>query len=72
MRSSGRMSYYKTNRCEARNHDEICEQAKEHQLASSKSAAATIAQKYGVRYSELLRLPYFDIVRETELCPNPL
>ena len=69
MGASGRMSYYTTNRCEARNHDEICEQAKEHQLASSKSAAATIAQKYGVRYSELLRLPYFDIVRMTTTDP---
>jgi hypothetical protein len=67
--ASGKMSYFTKGTCAARNHSETIAQAIEHQLATSKSAAATIAQKNGVRYSELLRLPYFDIVRMTTTDP---
>ena len=61
--ASGRMSYYTGSNTVARNHSETVAQANEHRLATSKSAATIVAQKNGVRYSELVRLPYFNIVR---------
>lgn len=67
--ASGRMCYYTHTNSAARRHDEVTEQARRYQSASSKSDAAGIAQRNGVRYSELLRLPYFDIVRMTTTDP---
>ena len=63
--ASGRMSYFtsKSASCDARTHEQVLEQAREYKYATSKSAASIVAQNNGVRYSELLRLPYFDIVR---------
>ena len=46
-----------------RTHQEVVQQAQEFKDALTKSDAAAIAKKNGVRYSDLLRLPYFDIVR---------
>lgn len=60
--ASGRMSYVTTCNCTNRTHDEVVQQAEEYRSATTKTAAATIAQRNGVRYSELVRLPYFDIV----------
>lgn len=54
---------------ESRKHKQVVEQAKEYQLATLKAAATAVAQKNGVRYSELIRLPYFDIVRMTTTDP---
>ena len=50
-------------------HSEVITQAREYQNATSKTEAAEIAQRNGVRYSELLRLPYFDIIRMTVTDP---
>ena len=67
--ASGRMSYLTTSRCTSRTHDEVLRQADEYKGAKTKSAAATIAQRNGVRYSEMVRLPYFDIVRMSTTDP---
>jgi hypothetical protein len=61
--ASGRMSYFTPQSIECRTHDEVVAQAVEYSNSTSKSAAAAVAQKNGVRCSELLRLPYFDIVK---------
>lgn len=58
----GKMSYYTSCNSVTRTHRETIDQATEHRLATLKSAAAITAKKNGVRYSELVRLPYFDIV----------
>ena len=67
--ASGKMSYFTGNNVSPRKHDEVLQQGMEYKNASSKSSASAIAQKNGVRYSELLRLPYFDIVRMTATDP---
>lgn len=67
--ASGRMSYYTPSACEQRNHREVRRQAEEFRGAATKTEAAKIAQKNGVRYSQLIRLPYFDIVRMTTVDP---
>jgi hypothetical protein len=54
------MSYFTPNPVARRSHDEVVQQ---YRTASTRSNAAAIAQRNGVRYSELIRLPYFDIVR---------
>ena len=65
----GRMSYFTPLRCEPRTHPEVVSQVLEYKQARRKVEAARIAQKNGVRYSQLLRLPYFDIVRMTTIDP---
>lgn len=67
--ASGRMSYYTPHPCEQRRDDEVRQQASEFKDACSKSEARSIAQKNGVRYSELIRLPYLDTVRMNCLDP---
>ena len=67
--ASGKMSYFTGNNVSPRKHDEVLQQGMEYKNASSKSSASAIAQKNGVQYSELLRLPYFDIVRMTATDP---
>ena len=61
--ASGRMSYFTSGNFQERSHNEVVEQGREYQSATTKSRAANIAQKNGVRFSVLLKLPYFDIVR---------
>ena len=68
--ASGRMSYITPVPCSSRNHTEVVEQGEEFKNASSKAEATRISQKNGVRYSELMRLPYFDIVRMS--CTDPM
>ena len=63
------MSYLTSRTSEPRKHKQVVEQAKEYQHATSKTAAAAVAQKNGVRFSELITLPYFDIVRMTTTDP---
>ena len=67
--ASGKMSYYTPRHSTERSHHEVLQQAREYQDAVCKSDAAAIAQRNGVRYSELLRLPYFDIVRMSATDP---
>lgn len=67
--ASGRMSYYTQSPCEARKNEEVRQQASDFNKAKSKLEAKTIAQHNGVRFSELVRLPYFDIVKMSFLDP---
>ena len=57
------MSYYTPVAAQSRTHAQVLDQAKEYQSASSLAAAREIQKRNGVRYSELVRLPYFDMVR---------
>ena len=57
------MSYFTSGNHEKRSHNQIIQQGREYLSATTKARAANIAQKNGVRFSELLKLPYFDIVR---------
>lgn len=61
--ASGRMCYFTPHSSAGRSHEEVVQQAQEFKDASTRYAARATAQKNGVRYSELVRLPYFDIVR---------
>ena len=63
--ASGKMSYYTpiAIAAQSRTHAQVLDQAKEYQSASSLAAAREIQKRNGVRYSELVRLPYFDMVR---------
>lgn len=62
--ASGRMSYLSRNfQFDARSNAEVRDQAMEWKNARNKTQAKEIATKNGVRYTELLRLPYYDPVR---------
>ena len=61
--SSGNMSYFTSIMAPNRTKEETTSQSKEYLLAKSKTEALSIQKKNGVQYSELIRLPYFDIVR---------
>ena len=63
--ASGKMSYCTLSYAPQRTKAQTLIQAKEYQSAKSLTQAQSIQRKNGVRYSELLRLPYFDIVRMT-------
>ena len=67
--AAGKMSYYTPSTNEHRKNDEIRSQGREFREAETKVAAEKAAQKNGVRYSELSRLPYFDLVRGNCLDP---
>ena len=67
--ASGKMSYFTSSSSARRTHEEVVDQGREFQRAPTKAAAAQIAKTNGVRYSELLRLPYFDIVRMSTTDP---
>ena len=61
--ASGKMSYFTCSEAPSRTMEEVRIQAEEYQSAHSLAEAQTIQKKNGVRYSELLRLEYFDIIR---------
>lgn len=63
------MSYYTPIACERRQDKEVRKQANEYRAAKTKTSAGKIAQKNGVRASELTRLPYFDMVGSCCLDP---
>ena len=63
------MSYFTPSVIEGRNHEEVSRQAEEFKSAVTKKDADSIAKKNGVRYSELIRLPYYDAVRMTSVDP---
>ena len=56
-------SGFNRDRWHARSHKEHLKQVSELNRASTASAQHDIERKYGVRNSELLRLPYFDVVK---------
>eukprot|EP00112_Aurelia_sp_Birch-Aquarium-sp1_P018382 Seg438.3 transcript_id=Seg438.3/GoldUCD/mRNA.D3Y31 product="hypothetical protein" protein_id=Seg438.3/GoldUCD/D3Y31 len=63
---TGRMSYFSQSQSFLkRNITTVLRQSAEYKQARTESAANAIAKKNGLRYSELHRLPYFDIV---EMC----
>lgn len=57
--ASGRMSYFTPQNVECRTHDEVVAQAAEYRNAASKSAAASVAQKNGVRSSRVVTFALF-------------
>ena len=61
--ASGKMSYYTCVAAPDRTNVQVRDQAKEYQSAGSLTVAKEIQKKNGVRYSELVRLPYFDMVK---------
>ena len=63
--ASGNMSYQTSNGFSKKQ----IAQCIEYQQAKSKSEALDIQKKNGVRYSELIRLPYFDIIRMSQTDP---
>lgn len=63
------MSYFTVKEYSQRKHAKVLLQGQQYKQAQTKSEAKKIAQKNGVRYSQLLRLPYFDIVRMTTIDP---
>lgn len=62
---TGRMSYYSksTKNFENRDPEQVRQQAMKWLAAPNANQAKNIAKSTGVRYSELLRLPYFDLPR---------
>ena len=63
--ATGKMSYLTpANLPASRNHDEVAKQAEAYQAAPTKASRTSLAQKNGVRYSELIRLPYLDMVND--------
>ena len=62
--ASGKMSYLTSSmHALPRNREQVLAQCIEYQQAKSKSEALDIQKKNGVCNSELIRLPYFDIIR---------
>ena len=59
--ASGNMSYLTSSIASPRNREQVLAQCIEYQQAKSKSEALNI-QIDGICYSELIRLPYFDII----------
>ena len=60
--ASGTMSYFTWSEASGRTMEQVRIQAKEYQSAHSKAEAQAIQKKNGVRYTELLRLEYFDTI----------
>ena len=67
--ASGRMSYFTANTTDSRTHEEVIQQANEFVKANNKTRATEIAKKNGVRYTELARLTYFDLIRMVSVDP---
>ncbi|SMN01272.1 hypothetical protein SPONN_2357 [uncultured Candidatus Thioglobus sp.] len=67
--ASGKMSYFTTNTAESRTHEEVALQANQFLQANNKTDAAKVAKENGVRYTELVRLPYFDLIRMVSIDP---
>ena len=63
--ASGKMSYCTRSYAPRRTKAQTLMKAKEYLSAKSLTQAQSFQNRNGVRYSELLRLPYFDIVRMT-------
>ena len=66
---TSRMSYFTTEDMVPRLNSTVRQQADEFLKARNKTEAKQIQKKYGIRWSELLRLPYFDIVTMTMVDP---
>ena len=67
--ASGKMSFYTNQSCPMRTDEEVRKAMNAYKKASSKASAQTISQKQGVKYSELSRLPYFDMVQNFLIDP---
>ena len=63
------MSFYTNQSCPLRTDEEVRKAMNAYKKASSKASAQTISQKQGVKYSELSRLPYFDMVQNFLIDP---
>ena len=67
--ASGRMSYYTSTPSTRRSMVEVKSQAKKYKDAKSKAEADRIQKQHGLRWSELIRLPYFDLSRMITIDP---
>ena len=67
--ASGRMSYYTPIPSTGRSVEEVKSQAKKYKDAKSKAEANRIKKQHGLRWSELIRLPYFDLCRMITIDP---
>ena len=67
--ASGKMSFYTKQSCPLRTDEEVRKAMNAYKKASSKASAQTVSQKQGVKYSELSRLPYFDMVKNFLIDP---
>ena len=56
-------SGYDENSFTPRNRDDHISNCERHRIASTLSQQKEIEQEFGVRYSELCRLPYYDPIR---------
>ena len=61
--ASGTMSYYTCVAAPDRTNAQVRAQAMEYQSAGSLTVEKEIQNENGVRYSELVRLPYFDMAK---------
>ena len=61
--NTGQMSYYTPTPSAGRTVMEVNSQAKKYREAKSKAEADRIQKQYGLRWSELTQLPYFDLSR---------
>ena len=60
--ASGKMSFYTSQKSPVRTDGEVRRAMHMYRKATSKASAQAISQKTGVKYSELSRLPYFNMV----------
>ena len=69
---TGRMSYYTQRTFPLREHDSTVEQGERYKEANSQTQAQQVQRDSGVRWSQLLRIPYFDCIRQQCLDPMHL
>lgn len=67
--ASGKMSFYTSQSCPQRTDGKVRKAMNMYKKAASKASAQTISQKEGVKYSELTRLPYFNMVQNFLIDP---
>ena len=64
----GNMSYYTKIMAPSRTNDQVLEQGTEFCQAKTRAESLEIQKRNGVRYCELLRLPYYDLARMSITC----
>ena len=62
------MSYYTKIMAPSRTNDQVLEQGTEFCQAKTRAESLEIQKRNGVRYCELLRLPYYDLARMSITC----
>lgn len=67
--ASGKMSFYTSEKSPARTDSEVRKAMGIYRKATTKASALAMSQKTGVKYSELARLPYFNMVENFLIDP---